>query len=346
MHSVSLPLGRKSTHNTQKRPRTTHAPPKRPAMTITVDRRHFLKLLAASTAAVGAGCKPSSGAISGATPSARATAVKSIPEAILNTSPQRMPVLFVGHGSPMNAVDDNEWSQGFSQLSGNFPKPKAILAISAHWFTHATLLTANAHPATIHDFYGFPKPLYELNYPAPGNTDLAKHVRTLLGAHQSDVSNEWGLDHGTWSVLKWMYPDADVPVIQLSINHQLSPQAHWDLGRSLEALRHEGVLIFASGNVVHNLRDAMARLRSGTAASPDWAKRFDDDVAAALTQRDDRAIVERLPQSDAGRLAHPTPDHWLPLLYAVGATDAEDLVSFPIEGFDLGSISMRSVLIG
>lgn len=260
-------------------------------------------------------------------------------------SSTRMPVLFVGHGTPMNAVEDNVWSRGFQALRAQIPEPKAILAVSAHWFTGATSLTSNPNPRTIHDFYGFPQALYEINYPAPGNVDLAQRVRTLIGEERSGLKDDWGLDHGTWSVLKWLYPEADIPVIQLSINQHLSPQSHYELGRSLEALRGEGVLIFASGNIVHNLRDAFTRLRSGNSSTPDWARQFDEDVAKALLQKDAQALVSLFPNTENGRLAHPTPDHWLPLLYAAGAASDSDQISFPLEGFDLGSISMRTVLM-
>lgn len=262
---------------------------------------------------------------------------------ITSTRSERMPVIFIGHGTPMNAVEDNQWSRGFATIAADIPQPKAILAVSAHWYVGGTMLTSNPKPRTIHDFYGFPQSLYDINYPAPGNVDLAKRVRTLLGDERSSLSDDWGLDHGTWSVLKWMFPDAKIPVIQLSVNQHLSPRAHYELGRSLEELRHEGVLIFASGNIVHNLRDAFTQLRSGRSFTPDWARQFDEDVAEAIRQHDGDAMVNLWPNTENGRMSHPTPDHWLPLLYAVGASNVNDEVSFPLEGFDLGSLSMRAV---
>ncbi|MCA8971846.1 MAG: 4,5-DOPA dioxygenase extradiol [Planctomycetes bacterium] len=257
-----------------------------------------------------------------------------------------MPVLFVGHGSPMNAIEDNRWSRGFTALGATVPRPKAILAISAHWFVRGTWLTGNPSPKTIHDFSGFPRALYEIDYPAPGNVDLAKRVRSLLGDERADLSVDWGLDHGTWSVLRLMYPKADVPVLQLSIDRGLDARAHHDLGRSLRDLRNEGVLIVGSGNVVHNLRDAIGRMQTASPTTPDWAERFDESVQSMLTERDTKSLLAAVPGTEDGRLSHPSPDHWLPLVYAYAATDEHDGVRFPIEGFDLGSLSMRSVLFG
>jgi 4,5-DOPA dioxygenase extradiol len=258
----------------------------------------------------------------------------------------RMPVIFAGHGSPMNAVEDNRWSRGFASLRDQVPQPSAILAVSAHWFVNGTLLTANADPRTIHDFSGFPKPLYEIEYPAPGMVDLARHVRKLLGEERATLSSDWGLDHGTWSVLRWMFPEADVPVIQLSIDQNLGVREHFDLARSLSDLRDEGVLILGSGNAVHNLRDAFGRMRARSTETPDWAQRYDETVKEILVQRDTDALLSIWSDTDDGRLAHPTPDHWLPMIYAYGATDGNDQARFPGEGFDWGSISMRNAVFG
>jgi 4,5-DOPA dioxygenase extradiol len=267
-------------------------------------------------------------------------------EETMETQKGRMPVLFVGHGSPMNIIEDNAWSRGFSALRGLTPKPKAILAISAHWFVSGTYLTADAEPRTIHDFGGFPRALYEIEYPAKGSVDLARRVRRLLGEEHAGLSHDWGLDHGTWSVLHHMFPEADVPVVQLSLDARLDFTRHLELARSLAPLREEGVLIAGSGNVVHNLRDAFTRMRTGSFDTPAWATRFDEDVRHALTARDERRLLDLTPNTDDGRLSHPTPDHFLTLLYAYGATDEADRATFPIEGFDLGSISMRSVRFG
>ncbi|MCB9654513.1 MAG: 4,5-DOPA dioxygenase extradiol [Deltaproteobacteria bacterium] len=258
-----------------------------------------------------------------------------------------MPVVFVGHGSPMNALEDNHWSQGFTALAASLPQPKAILSISAHWFVDGTFVTNDVRPRTIYDFSGFPEALYAIAYPAPGSIDLAHRalglLGTVLGTTHAAPSADWGLDHGTWSVLKWMYPAADVPVVQLSINRRLEIQQHYDLARSLFALRDEGVLILGSGNVVHNLRDAFRNMQTGSTATPDWAARFDARVAEILRQRDTSALLSLWPKTDDARLAHPTPDHWLPLIYAYATTTDQDTLRFPVEGFDLGSLSMRSL---
>jgi 4,5-DOPA dioxygenase extradiol len=256
----------------------------------------------------------------------------------------KMPVVFVGHGSPMNAVLDNMWSQGFSELGLTLPTPKAILAVSAHWYVPGTFLTGNAQPKTIHDFGGFPRELYEIQYPARGSADLAKRVSALLAARNAAPRDDWGLDHGTWSVLKFLRPLADVPVVQLSIDHRLPPSEHVAIGRALAPLRDEGVLIFGSGNIVHNLRHAIRGLQTGDQTVPEWASSFDTNIVAALEQHDTTALA-RAAEGDAGRMAHPTPDHYFPLLYTAGAASDADKVSFPISGFD-SSISMRSVRWG
>jgi 4,5-DOPA dioxygenase extradiol len=255
---------------------------------------------------------------------------------------KRMPVLFVGHGSPMNAIEDNAWSRGFAELAALVPPPQAILAVSAHWFVPGTFTTGNESPGTIHDFGGFPEPLYEIAYPAPGSPALALRAAELLGARAS-VSLDWGLDHGTWSVLHHLRPAADVPVVQLSVDRRLPPEEHLALGRALAPLREEGVLVMGSGNITHNLGDAFASVRRGETATPEWAERFDREIAAALVAHDDGFLVSG-PETQAGRLSHPTLDHYLPLLYAAGAADEREGAGFPITGFDLASLSMRSVL--
>lgn len=258
-----------------------------------------------------------------------------------------MPVVFIGHGSPMNAIEDNRWSRGFAELGQSLPRPRAILTVSAHWYLNGTFLTGNTRPRTIHDFRGFPPELHAVQYPAPGSPDVARRVRDLLSREGSaSLSEGWGLDHGTWSVLVHMFPEADIPVVQLSLNDQLTGQQHVDLGKALAPLREEGVLILGSGNVVHNLRDAISHMRSGDATTPDWARRYDADIAAALTQHDIQALLARHPGTPEGKQAHPWPDHWLPLLYAAGAATQDDAVRFPIEGFDWGSLSMRAAVFG
>ena len=258
---------------------------------------------------------------------------------------RRMPVLFVGHGSPMNAIEDNAWSRGFRDLAAALPRPKAILSISAHWYVEGTFTTADARPETIHDFGGFPEALYRIEYPAPGDPALAKRVVELVGERRASPSAEWGLDHGTWSVLVHLRPAADVPVVQLSIDGRLPPAEHLAIGRTLAPLRDEGVLVMGSGNAVHNLRHAFSAGRRGDAETPDWARAFDEEIARGLSRHDGDALVGAL-ASEAGRLSHPTPDHYLPLLYAAGASGSEDPVRFPITGFDMSSLSMRSAILG
>lgn len=252
----------------------------------------------------------------------------------------RMPVLFVGHGSPMNAIEDNAWSRAFQQLGRDLPKPRAILCVSAHWYGEGSRVTGNERPETLHDFGGFPEALQRMQYPAPGDVALAQRVVQLLPTAR--LSGDWGLDHGTWSVLCHMRPNADCPVLQLSIDARLRGPQHWELGRALAPLRDEGVLILGSGNIVHNLRDAFGRMRRGDKQTPEWAAGFDADAERALTQHDGKYLA--LAHEDArGREAHPTPEHYLPLLYAAGAALTTDRVSFPISGFDGGSLSMRAV---
>lgn len=269
-----------------------------------------------------------------------------MPEPTPERAASRMPVIFVGHGSPMHALAENQWSRGFAELAKGMPRPKAILAISAHWFVDGTWLTDNARPRTIHDFGGFPKAMYEIQYPAPGRPSLARRVRDLLTAHESALRSDWGLDHGTWCVLRWMYPEADVPVIQLSIDRRLTPNHHYAIGRALAELRDDGVLIMGSGNIVHNLRDAFGRMRRGSEETPGWAAAFDRDTAKALEQHDAAALLSMWPDGVNGRMAHPSPDHWFPLIYAQAAADERDSVRFPVTGFDAGSLSMRTVVFG
>lgn len=256
-----------------------------------------------------------------------------------------MPALFIGHGNPMNAITDNHWSRAFQSLGQELPTPKAVLAISAHWYVPGTFTTGNDQPETIHDFGGFPRELFQVQYPAPGETQLAKEVVDLLGKHGAAVRFDWGLDHGTWSVLCHMMPKADIPVIQLSIDRDLPFTEYAEIGRAISGLREEGVMIIGSGNITHNLRDAFSRMTSGDGATPDWARAFDEDVASAITQHD-VTFLSRASETQSGRISHPTWDHYVPLLYVMGAVGQAEEVRFPITGFDMGSLSMRAALFG
>lgn len=255
-----------------------------------------------------------------------------------------MPVLFIGHGSPMNALADNAYSKTLTKLGQELPAPRAILCISAHWMTKGSWLTSQPHPKTIHDFYGFPKPLFDVQYPAPGSPEIAREIQGLMTHTQLQLDDSsWGLDHGTWSVLKHLYPKADIPVIQLSLSIEETAAYHFKLGQELKRLRQEGILIVASGNIVHNLR----QLNWDTNATPHaWAVEFDQWCAEKMRERNFSALTESYLNSQAGRLSVPTPEHYYPLLYILGAASAEDEIRFEYEGLENASISMRSVSFG
>jgi 4,5-DOPA dioxygenase extradiol len=252
----------------------------------------------------------------------------------------RLPVLFVGHGTPLNAVADNAFTQTWARL-GQTIRPQAILSISAHWYTRGTRITAAERPQTIYDF-GYHN-LGHLSYPAPGSPSLARRIAELLQPAPVMNDERWGLDHGTWSVLLKAYPAADIPVVQLSIDGTQSPRFHFDLGRRLKPLREEGVLIMASGNIVHNLD---LSIRSGPEIPYPWAERFDATVRDKLLKRTWNDLIDYQHLGPDAAYAVPTPDHYLPLLYALGAADDSEPLSFPIEGIARGSMSMRCVLFG
>jgi 4,5-DOPA dioxygenase extradiol len=257
------------------------------------------------------------------------------------TATPRMPALFVGHGSPMNAIEDNAWSRTWHALGERLPKPNAILCVSAHWMTRgATLVHVGAHPKTIHDFGGFPAALYAQRYPAPGSPVVAGATIDLVRASHLQPDTDWGLDHGAWSVLIRMFPRADIPVFQLSLDLSRSMPSHYDLARELKPLRERGVLVVGSGNLVHNLR----MLAPGRPPH-DWAEEFDARMTAALDRRDTRAVVDADELGAVMRLAHPTVEHFLPVLYTLGVADAADDLQWFNEGFDLASISMRSFVL-
>ena len=256
---------------------------------------------------------------------------------------RRYPALFIGHGSPMQAIEPSRYTAAWELLGRTLPRPRAIVVVSAHWVTNGTAVTTAAQPATIHDFYGFPAALYQLQYPARGDVALAAQVQGLLSPTQVRADTEWGLDHGSWSVLRYMYPAADIPTVQLSIDANLAPRAHYQLGRQLGALRDEGVLILGSGNVVHNLR---ALQYSATAPVLPWAAEFNDTLRAAVLAGEHATLIDYPSMGSAARMSVPTPEHYLPLLYVLGTQSGDDAVSIPIDGLDLGAISMLCVQLG
>jgi 4,5-DOPA dioxygenase extradiol len=253
----------------------------------------------------------------------------------------RMPVLFIGHGSPMNAIEDNEFSQAWGQAALALPQPKAILCISAHWETQGSMVTAMAKPRTIHDFYGFPRPLFEKQYPAPGSPDLAQAVSQTIKISEVALDQTWGLDHGTWSVLCRMYPQADIPVVQLSLDRSRDAAHQYELGKQLRELREQGVLILGSGNIVHNLR-----LMVWEDTAFDWALDFDARVKQWILDNDHEPIIHYEKQGSAAALSVNTAEHYLPLVYVMGLKEEHEPVSFFAEKVWGGSLSMRCVKIG
>jgi 4,5-DOPA dioxygenase extradiol len=254
------------------------------------------------------------------------------------------PVLFFGHGNPMNALEDNAYTRAWKTIGEAFPRPRAILAVSAHWYLPATLVTAMARPRTIHDFGGFPRPLYDVRYDARGDEALARRVQGLLEPLPVGLDEHWGLDHGTWSVLCHVFPEADVPVVQLSIDETQPPRFHYDLGRKLRPLREEGILVMGSGNLVHNLH-AYAWGRHPVEPF-DWAVRFERQARRLLEAGEHEPLIAYETLGRDAVLSAPTPDHYLPLLYAMGAAAPGERVLFPVEGVDGGSVSMLSVQFG
>lgn len=251
-----------------------------------------------------------------------------------------LPALFIGHGSPMNALEDNRYTRAWYQLGRDMVRPTSILAISAHWYIPQTAVTAMERPETIHDFGGFPKALFDFQYPAPGDPALAARVQQLLAPVPVAASQEWGLDHGTWSILAHMFPAADIPVVQLSLDARQAPQFHYDLGRKLAPLRDEGVLLVANGNLSHNLR--MIRWEENAAPFP-WTERIAGELKQRIAKSDHAALIDYPSLDPDMRLAVPTPEHYLPLLYILGAQRADDKITFPVDAIDMGSISMLSV---
>jgi 4,5-DOPA dioxygenase extradiol len=256
-----------------------------------------------------------------------------------------MPVLFLGHGSPMNAVEENEFVKGFRNIATDIPKPKAILCISAHWFTQGTFITAMPAPKTIHDFSGFPDELFKVQYPAPGNPDMAKETAALVKSTTVGFDQSWGLDHGAWSVIKHLYPKADIPVIQFSIDYTKGPEFHYKLAKELQALRKKGILIVGSGNIVHNLYMVDFK-RINDTYGYDWAAEAREKINGFLVKGDDQSIVHYEKLGKALQLAAPSPDHFLPLIYTLGLKTEKESPQLFNDKLLAGSLSMTSVKYG
>ena len=255
-----------------------------------------------------------------------------------------MPAIFFGHGNPMNAIQNNAWTNAWAAVGKSIPKPKAIVCVSAHWYLPATLVTGQEQPRTIHDFGGFPRELYQINYPAPGNPQLATRVKDLVAPVSAELDTRWGLDHGTWSVLCHVFPDADVPVIQLSIDETQPAKFHYEIAKRLSSLRDEGVLILGSGNLVHNLH---AYAWGRQQVDPlDWALRFEERARELLLAGEHEPLIAYETLGRDAILSIPTPEHYLPLLYVIAQMRDGEPITFPVEGFDGGSVSMLSVQIG
>jgi 4,5-DOPA dioxygenase extradiol len=255
-----------------------------------------------------------------------------------------LPAIFFGHGNPMNAVTHNGYTDAWRRIGQETPKPKAILSISAHWYVPETGVTVTTAPRTIHDFGGFPQELYQVQYPAPGDPALARRVQQLLAPLEVKLDESWGLDHGTWSVLRHVYPEADIPIVQLSIDETKPASFHFEVGKKLALLRDEGVLIVGSGNLVHNLHTyAWGRHLPDPY---DWAVRFEHDAKEMILAGEHKPLIHYETLGRDAALSIPTPDHYLPLLYVLAAGQAREKIRFPVEGVDGGSISMLAVQIG
>jgi len=261
-------------------------------------------------------------------------------------STEPMPVLFLGHGSPMNAIEENEFVQGFRETGKTIPQPSAILCISAHWETRGTFITAMEKPRTIHDFGGFPQALFDVQYPAPGDPLLARETQSLITKTRVGLDESWGLDHGAWSVIKHLYPAADVPVIEMSIDHYQTPQYHYELAKELAALRRKGVLIIGSGNMVHNLRMVAWDKLNADAYGYDWAIEASEQMKQYIRSGDHQSLIRFRSQGLAFDLAIPTAEHYMPLLYTLALQEKDEQVSFFNDKPVGGSLTMTSVRIG
>ena len=257
---------------------------------------------------------------------------------------KRMPAIFFGHGNPLNALLENDYTSAWARIGEQLPRPKAILCVSAHWYFPATAVTNSTRPRTIHDFGGFPQELYQVEYPAPGSPELANRVREMLAPTAVELDERWGLDHGTWSVLCHVFPQADIPVVQLSIDETQPPEYHYEIGKRLVALRDEGILIIGSGNIVHNLHTYAWGSRR---VEPfDWAVRFEKQAREKLLSGDYAPLIAYETLGRDATLSVPTPEHYLPLLYVIAVSREGEQVSFPVDGVDGGSVSMLAVQFG
>jgi 4,5-DOPA dioxygenase extradiol len=257
----------------------------------------------------------------------------------------KMPALFLGHGSPMNAIEENEFTEGWKNIRKTIPNPAAVLCISAHWETMGTFVTGMEKPKTIHDFGGFPEELYEVQYPAPGSPELAREIKTVVTKTQVRLDDRWGLDHGCWSVVKHLYPDADIPVVQMSMDYNLSARQHYDLAKELRIFRNKGILIIGSGNMVHNLR-MVAWNKLNDNYGYDWAIEAGEKMKKYILNGDHEQLINYKSQGRAFDLAIPTPDHYLPLLYVLALQDKDDNVSIFNDKPVGGSLTMTSGRIG
>lgn len=264
----------------------------------------------------------------------------------LREQEQLMPVLFVGHGSPMNGIEDSAFSRRWTQMAKEIPTPKAVLVVSAHWFTRGTKITAMDFPETIHDFGGFPKALFDVRYPAPGNPALAKQTADLIQTAQVELDHDWGLDHGTWTIVRHMYPEASIPVLQLSIDFTKGPQYHYGLAKELYALRKKGVLILGSGNMVHNLGLVAWNRLNEPGFAFDWALTINDKFKTLIQDGNHQALVNYAALGREALLAIPTPEHYLPLMYTLGLKSSKDSLSFFNDTAVGGSLTMTSVKFG
>lgn len=255
-----------------------------------------------------------------------------------------MPAIFIGHGNPMITLSKNAYTEAWEEIGRLMPRPKAVLSVSAHWYITGSAVTISKAPSTIHDFGGFTRELHEVQYPAPGSPDLARHIKDLLSPITVELDSDWGLDHGTWTVLRHLYPKADIPAVQLGIDRTKPAEYHFELAKRLVSLREEGVLVVGSGNIVHSLH--AYKWGENVSQPYDWAVRFENRIREFILNGDDAGVIAYEKLGEDAKLSVPTPDHFLPLLYILGLRKENENISFPVDGFDGGSMSMLSVQVG